>query len=229
MPNHLNNVTEIVNNLYSSFASAKKQSLFQRDYAGEDGRFGRITEFFQRITLAQLAQYATTHCGGGGYIEIGCAEASTSVVLADIAAKNNVSLLCVDPYIWGVQEASEAMYQEFLTNIKPYPNITHVREMSQSEKGAGAIIDFRPSLVFVDGDHRESYAYADIAIAYHALPLGGIIVVDDTNFMQKDAGAAFQRAINEGGFELVVTPPEIEEALFRSYKSWHIATKRELA
>jgi len=224
---NLSDVTDIVNNLYSSFASAKKQSLFQRDYAGEDGRFGRITEFFQRITLAQLARYAIKEFGGG-LVEVGVANGNTSTVLADVARGLNQQLLCVDPFLWGVQEATEAIYDEFLTNIKPYPNITHLRAMSQSEEGAGAIIDFKPSLIFVDGDHRESYAYADIAIAYHALPVGGVVVVDDTNFMNKDAGKALQTAINEGGFDLVVTPPDIEESLFRSYKSWHVATKRNV-
>lgn len=215
-------IPELILNLSSSMAASKKQDYFPRYFGGKLGEQGEITELFQKLLLCSVASQCIQQLGGN-LIEIGAAEGKASVALSETARVLGKRLLVVDPYD-GQQEGTEALYQQFLQATAPYKDsVTHLRESSLTDKARAAMKDYDPSFVFIDGLHHEWAAYSDIRSAHAALPVGGWICVDDTNHLQKDAGAALARAANEGLFG-VMTMPEVEPVLC-TYKSWHFAIK----
>ncbi len=218
-------IDQQLQSLSNSFAAAKKQSWFTNQFKDSNGELGRITELIQRVMLADCVRYTLSTFSGSTICEIGVAEGRATVVMAEVAKSFGSAILAVDPFIHGLQESSEQLYQEFLKNTELYPDtVYHLRDKSQSDNAVQAIIDFKPSLVYVDGLHTFSGALSDVRTAYEALPVGGLVVVDDTNRMKKDAGEAFQKAINDGLFRLIEIDPTVEDVLY-TYKSWHYGVK----
>jgi hypothetical protein len=184
---------------------------------------GEITELFQKLCICTIADLVLSQLGGN-IVEIGAAEGKATVALAEIAKKHGAKVLVIDPYN-GDQEGTETLYQKWKVATAPYDNIVHLRESSLEQRAIQAMVDFKPSFVFVDGLHYEWAAYSDTRAAQLALPVGGYVCVDDSNHLKKDAGAAFQRSINEGYFDLIKIPDEIEKIIY-TYKSWHYGVKK---
>lgn len=212
--------TQYIHLLADSFVVSKTQSYFPRYFGGNLNEQGEITELMQKLFICGVANIL-----GGNIVEIGAAEGKASGALAEIAHKHGKKLLVIDPYN-GAQEGTESLYHQFLAVQNRYRDtIIHRRDSSLTPESIAAIKDFAPSFVFVDGLHIEDVAYSDIRAAHDALPVGGVVCVDDTNFLRRDAGAALTRAIGEGLFELVAIPTHVEQVMY-SYKSWHFAVKR---
>lgn len=208
--------------LFSSAFAAQFQQPYTATHFGP-AHPGRLTEAAQRIILHSVASQCIDTLGGG-IVEIGCAEGCTSVVLGQLARAKGKTLTCIDPYD-GNQEGTEALYRQFVERTTLLgDSVKHHRVSSLDLPGIQAAVDAKPSFVFVDGLHYEWAAYRDILTAYQALPPGGIVCVDDTNMMGKDAGAAFRQAVGEGLFILVVVDPAVEKALY-GYKSWHFGVR----
>ena len=209
--------------LSNSLVSSKKQTYFQNYFGGKFGEQGEITELFQKILICSVADLAMQNFGGN-IIEIGAAEGKATVALAETAKRYGRKVLVIDPYN-GQQEGTDAIYSQFKDAIAPYGGVVeHLRDSSMNESAITAMKAFNPSFVFVDGLHHEWAAYSDIRASYAALPVGGYVCVDDTNFLQRDAGAAFNRALHEGFFGLVQIDPAVEAILY-AYKSWHFGQK----
>lgn len=211
--------------LSTSLAASKRQAYFARMFGGNLGEQGEITELFQKLLICSVADLCIQQMGGN-IVEIGAAEGKATVALAEIAATHGRRVLVVDPYN-GEQEGTAAIYSQFQQATAPYlGTVQHLRESSQTDHAVEVMRALTPSFVFVDGLHHEWAAYSDIRAAFTALPVGGYVCVDDTNGLKRDAGAAFQRVITEGMFQLVELPVDVESVLY-TYKSWHFGVKVE--
>lgn len=215
-------IPDTIRLLSTSMAASKRQSYFGTPaYFGSHlGQMGPVTELFQKVLLCAVADLALVAFPGTNLVEIGSAEGKASGALAEIAQRHRARLLVVDPYN-GAQEGTESLYTQFSAVCALYPEtITHLRASSLDSLSIAAIKEASPSLVFIDGLHYDWAAYSDVRAAYEALPRGGVVCVDDTNHLKRDAGAAFLRAVSEGLFDPVEIGSEVEATLY-SYKSWH--------
>lgn len=220
----MQSISDYIKTLSTVLAASKRQDYFPSYFGGKLNEQGEITELFQKLCICSIADLALTQLGGN-IVEIGAAEGKATVALAEIAKKHGAKVLVIDPYN-GQQEGTEDLYSKFKAATAKYSDtVVHMRESSLEQSAIQAMVDFKPSFVFVDGLHYEWAAYSDIRAAQIALPVGGYICVDDTNFLCKDAGAAFQKSVTEGYFDLVEIPSEIEKVLY-TYKSWHYGVKR---
>lgn len=222
MPPHYSTFASHIANLSTTFS-------YQMDQPYMAGHFGaaypgRVTESIQRALLGSVASLAYHTLGGGGFVEIGCAEGCTSSVLGALAHRFGTTLTCVDPYN-GQQEGTDALYARFLEATKPLgSSVVHARVSSLEPLGIQSVVSAKPCLVFVDGLHYEWAAYRDVMTAHEALPSGGVVCVDDTNHLARDAGRAFKQAVDQGLFRLVSLDLGVEQSLYR-YKSWHWGVK----
>lgn len=215
-------ITQYIQTLSAAMAASKKQAYFTEYFGGYKNEHGHITELFQKLLLCGVAEHCMSQFDRG-IVEIGAAEGKATVALAETAKRQGQGLLVVDPYN-GAQEGTDALYQKWLGATKAYSNITHVKASSLEIPSIDSIIAFQPCFVFVDGLHYDYAAYSDIRASLDAIPVGGHICVDDTNFLTKDAGRALQQAVDEKRVELVKLPQDIEQTLY-TYKSWHWARK----
>ena len=211
-----------IQTLSASMAASKKQGYFDLYFGGFKNERGNITELFQKLLICGVADHCISQLGGG-IVEIGAAEGKATVALAETAKRHGKNVFVVDPYN-GAQEGTENLYNQWVKATEGYPNVVHLRESSVDKDSVNAIIAFKPSFVFVDGLHYDWAAYSDIRASLDALPVGGYVCVDDTNFLQKDAGTALRQILEEGRAKLVEIPEEVEKVLY-TYKSWHFARK----
>lgn len=140
-----------------------------------------------RENLAELFAELDFNLG----VEIGSRKGHYSMCLCKKNPK--LHLYCIDPwmaYSHLKQEDQDAIYNECVTNMKPY-NATIVRKTSMD-----ALKDFENrslDFAFIDGNHEFDYAAPDIIFWSQKVKKGGILAVHDYyNFL----GAGVVKAVD---------------------------------
>lgn len=147
---------------------------------------------YQRERLQALADAVCAHVAGD-LLEIGCLNGSTTVLLAEVAAKHGRRVLAVDPWKIGTQNCKGGEYEIFCeTTARLSSHIDVVRKSSQDPEAIAAIRGRPLAFAFVDGLHEYAACLLDIRACAHA----GIIAVDDTKW-----SGDCMRAFIEGGGE----------------------------
>lgn len=183
-------------------------------YPGKPSRFNRRSRWLWTTHLLPLGRFDS-------YLEIGCFEALTLLWAAEHLVEAGGWAVGIDPYA-GLSEgnAGDESHRVALDRVAefharlPEVHVEIIRQTSQEalltwlEDGRG-----RPGIVFVDGLHNAPEALLDNLLAWSLLPVGGILVSDDTHVfelsrrwrrepMSQEAWQAFEEC-HAGRFETV--------------------------
>ena len=114
----------------------------------------------------------------------------------------SVIILCdVDAEMYNKERDSLAYAYKNVTSSKYGDYKGHfiaIRDTSHSEETLNTLFSLGPfDMIYVDGDHIEEGAYADICLAYDLLAPGGIMLVHDLDLPEDDVRNAYNRFIKE--------------------------------
>lgn len=105
------------------------------------------------------------------WLEIGSFEGWSSSWVADHVIQPGDTLSCVD--IWVVPQAEPKFDAKLAGRAHKY-------KMKSVQFLAQAITDNRLfDVVYIDGDHEAKSVIDDFVLAWHVVPIGGIIILDD--------------------------------------------------
>lgn len=142
------------------------------------------------------------NCGGGsftninhiiktygipnGYAEVGVFEGATVFWLSDTYTQYNagLQLYAIDPHVGSVDMSEDfnVIQSNFTNNLNAskYANVEYINKYSS--KGLLDLINNKTKveLIYIDGDHRASEVLTDLVLAWQIIPVGGVILCDDT-------------------------------------------------
>lgn len=119
-------------------------------------------------------------------LEIGSFKGLSAIVMAN-ALQGKGKITCVDSWC---EEERFKCYDEFLENIKNYPNILHYRVNSADFKS-----NEKYDLIFVDGGHDYQSCAKDLDNVYPMLKNGGILFGHD--YIDNNPNVGVKQAVEE--------------------------------
>lgn len=121
-------------------------------------------------------------------IEVGTFEGLTSCYISDVYGHlGTIKIWCIDPHALSddLSTDMQTIKQNFLHNISVCAN-KNIKYMCKSSfDGLLELLNEKitAQFIYIDGDHRSSYVLEDLVLAFNLLPVGGIILCDDTNWV----------------------------------------------
>ena len=127
-------------------------------------------------------------------LEVGSYEGRSAIFFLNFLRRS--TLVCVDlwdasvlePYL--VQEMPEILVEyplaegRFERNLSSFSDrVTKIKARSSDALAELGVGRERFDLVYVDGDHRRAGAYRDCVLAWPLLQPGGLVLIDDYDFM----------------------------------------------
>jgi len=174
--------------------------------------FAHVHRVVPGMTRAKLYQQ-WAQMGFTKGAEIGVADGRNALTLCQ--AIPNLDLLCVDPWMTyrgnrrgGPQEQHDGNYLKAQERLKPY-RVTFTRAMSAevAKDTLRESLDF----VYIDGNHAESFVFADLALWSQRVRAGGVV-----------AGHDFYEFAHAGVVDAVV-----RYTTLYGITDWHVCDERE--
>jgi predicted O-methyltransferase YrrM len=131
-----------------------------------------------------LAHWASEVPGDGRILEIGCGNGGSTAVLSR-AFLSRVKIDAVDPFVpyneetyagtaRGVMEGNEAAFLDMAYQCGYADRLQHFKCSSTDVQ-----LNQKYDLVFIDGNHSESFVKSDLELAWRVLKPGGLLVGHD--------------------------------------------------
>ncbi len=123
-------------------------------------------------------------------IEVGCFEGNTTFWLSDVITPHspNLKIYSIDPHKGSIdmQEDGETIHQRFVDNLiaNTHKNVEYIRK--NSDEGLIELYNrnVKAELIYIDGDHQSNTVLSDLVLSYKLLPIGGVLLCDDTGDWQ---------------------------------------------
>lgn len=121
-------------------------------------------------------------------IEVGTFEGLTSCYISDVYCHvGPIKIWCIDPHEPSddLSTNMSLIKENFLHNI----NLCKNKDIEYlCKKSWDGLLDLLnkgvcAQFVYIDGDHRSPYVLEDLVLAFNLLPIGGIILCDDINWV----------------------------------------------
>lgn len=121
-------------------------------------------------------------------IEIGTFEGLTSCYISDVYGHNrSIKIFCIDPHSTSedLSQDMSVIKENFLYNINLCSNKNIEYISKPSFHGLLDLINknITAQFIYVDGDHRSAFVLEDLVLAFNLLPIGGVILCDDINWV----------------------------------------------
>lgn len=114
-------------------------------------------------------------------VEVGTFEGDSAKIFLDSGKVR--SLLCVDPYMDGVENYPLALQQaemNFKSQVlEKYSNVAHMRTTSEEAAQRFMMNDIKFDLVYIDADHSQAAVSKDLSLWVPLVRKGGIIAGHD--------------------------------------------------
>lgn len=157
-----------------------KVFFYEREY--------RITGSFEKNEISELYRLFKLR-NDRFFIDIGVGKGITTALCSIIAEENRGVVYGIDPCQSSEHQSSAYSLCKYLS-LEP-PRIIEKKTLSAAgvilgEAGEGSV-----DVVVVDGDHRFESTMVDLVFAHEALKVGGMIVIDDCYYKQKQLAANY--------------------------------------
>ena len=147
----------------------------------------------QGVALFNAAAAAT---GRGHIIEIGSWKGRSTVWLASGARVAGQRVIAVDPHTGSHEDPSARTFETFESNLRRAGVADAVTPMVMSSAEAARQLTGGVEILFIDGDHSDAGAAADVEIWLPRLIEGGTVLMHDViNVAYTGPLRAFRRAI----------------------------------
>ena len=128
-------------------------------------------------------------------VEVGTFEGGTTFHISDTYSRfvPEMKIYCIDPHSVSddISEDLAAVQQRFLYNLSVCDNKNIEYKQKPSSQGLLELINsgIEPQFIYIDGDHKGSTVLTDLVLSFMLLPVGGVILCDDTNWKHpRDSG-----------------------------------------
>ena len=163
----------------------------------------------QNARIYATADYAL-QMHSGDILQIGCGKGRVTAILAEVAARYDRQVTCIDPYNTGKttsgNEKLTDKYFQFLKNTKPYGDTVHLHLENSSTEMSDALIQLiEYSFVYIDGKSSYDVHANDIYLASRKNAKSGIICLDhvlsdDGKKKPESMMSLYENMIGEHGF-----------------------------
>ena len=122
-------------------------------------------------------------------IEIGVYEGATTMWLSEICGNinKNFKMYAIDPHCGSIdlpESNFESVKNNFThnvnVNVNVNKNIVYINESSTVALRQLLNDNVQADLIYIDGDHNADQVLIDLVLSYLLLPVGGVILCDDS-------------------------------------------------
>ncbi len=162
---------------------------FTVNFYGDGANISNLSFLFQKFGIPSTI------------VEVGCYEGWTTFWLSDQLTQynENLKIYAIDPHDHSddLSDTINVAKENFLHNLESHPNknVTHIPEYSNKALIGLINSGVTAELIYIDGDHFASSVLTDLVLAWELLPVGGVILCDDSTewkFKDKNGTASAQ-------------------------------------